>query len=94
MSDAHPTTDDRLPDGNRRPKGTSTLVDLGWAVARIKRDWYFNATPEGQQWQPLTVLTIVSPSDYTEEYSQPAASVAVSINSEQAKALAEALRHD
>lgn len=64
----------------------TTLVDLGFAVARVKREKFVNGV--------FTTLTIMTPAMDGEGFHQPAASADAYIKAADMPALIEALQRD
>jgi hypothetical protein len=87
------STEYDLTDGKNRPPSKYLVVDLGHAVARIGRDWFWNngRGDEPMRWKRTTTLTLLTPADYSENCSQPAASAVAFMDEDQIKALVEAL---
>lgn len=87
-----PTTDLDLTDGSNRPPTATFIVDLGFGVARVRHEWYWqNLAGEPIRWWRSTTLTIMTPADHTEACAQPAMSAMAFMTEEQLKALIGAL---
>ena len=73
-----------------KPESTSKVVDLGFAVARVKHNYF--ADPHAESgWRRVTMLTLMTPADSDENIHQPAASCIATLNPSECRALIEAL---
>jgi hypothetical protein len=80
-----------LTDGKTRPPTTTVTVDLGFGVARIKHEWFWNDTSGGMLWKRATTLTLMTPSSSEDGVHEPAESCTAWMSDDRCRALVEAL---